>query len=76
MKEYVLAENGKTPWRIVMDHPAHETVKYAADELQHFILEMCGASLPVQTRLVADGEYEILLGRGDHLKRQDRKSVV
>ncbi len=69
MKEYLLAENGRTPWRIVMDHPAHETVKYAADELQAFVLRMSGASLPVQTALVADGEYEILLGRGSHLSR-------
>ena len=69
MKEYLLAENGKTPWRIVMAHPAHETVKYAADELQRFVLKMSGASLPVQTALVADGEYEILLGRGNHLDR-------
>ena len=69
MKEYLLAENGRTPWRIVMDHPAHETMKYAADELQAFVLRMSGASLPVQTALVADGEYEILLGRGSHLSR-------
>lgn len=69
MKEYLLAENGRTPWRIVTDHPAHETVKYASDELQAFVLKMCGASLPVQTALVADGEYEILLGRGRHLSR-------
>ena len=69
MREFLLAENGISPWRIVMDHPAHETVKYAADELQHFILEMCGASLPVQTVLAANGDYEILLGRGKHLDR-------
>ncbi len=64
MKQYLLAENGRTPWRIVTDHPAHETVKYAADEIQQFVLKMCGASLTVQTALIADGEYEILVGRG------------
>ena len=70
MQEYLLAEYGQTQWRIVMDHPAHETVKYAADELQRFILEMSGASLPVQTLLAANGEYEILLGNGKHLLRR------
>ena len=67
MKEILFAENGRTPWRIVMDHPAHETIKYAADELQQFTEKMCGASLPVQTVLAADGEYDILLGRSSRL---------
>ena len=71
MKDILLAENGRTDWRIVMDHPAHETIKYAADELQRFLLEMSGASLPVQTVLAADGEYEILIGRGKHLNRHE-----
>ena len=57
MKTHLLAEHGKTAWRIVMAHPAHETVKLACDELFHFVMQMSGAALPVQTELVADGEY-------------------
>ena len=75
MQEYLLAEYGHTQWRIVMDHPVHETVKYAADELQRFILEMSGASLPVQTLLAANGECEILLGNGKHLLRRGIEAV-
>lgn len=67
MKEYVLAEHGRTQWRIVMPHPAHETVKFACDELQKFVLRMSGAALPVQTELVADGAYEILVGKSGRL---------
>lgn len=62
MSRHILAAGGRTAWRIVMAHPSHETVKLAADELYHFIMEISGASLPVQTELVADGEKEILVG--------------
>lgn len=67
MKTHLLAEHGKTAWRIVMAHPAHETVKLACDELFHFVMQMSGAALPVQTELVADGEYEILVGNSGRL---------
>ena len=67
MREYVLAEHGRTDWRIVMSHPAHETVKLACDELEKFVQQMSGAALPVQTELVADGEKEILVGRSGRL---------
>lgn len=67
MKEYLLAEHGCTPWRIVMAHPAHETVKYACDELYYFVQKMCGAALPVQTELIANGDHEILVGRSGRL---------
>lgn len=67
MSEYLLAEHGRTPWRIVMAHPAHETVKLACDELFSFVQQISGAALPVQTELVADGEHEILVGRSGRL---------
>ncbi|MBO4299488.1 MAG: DUF4838 domain-containing protein [Clostridia bacterium] len=60
--EIVLAESGRTAWRIVMGHPAHETVKLACDELHHFIMEMSGASLPVQTELVSGPDRELIIG--------------
>lgn len=51
-----------------MSHPAHETVKLACDELFKFVMQMSGAALPVQTELVANGEYEILVGRSGRLQ--------
>ncbi|MBE5783303.1 MAG: DUF4838 domain-containing protein [Clostridiales bacterium] len=68
MDKHVLAHNGQALWRIVMPHPAHETVKLAAHELQHFLMEISSAALPTQTELQIAGDYEILVGRSGRLK--------
>ena len=67
MRELQLASGGNSRWSIVVGHPAHETTRFAADELQRFLLQISGASLPVQTVLVAKGELEILVGRSTHV---------
>ena len=63
----VIAENGRTAYRIVIPRDATPSQEYAADELQRFIKEMSGARLPV----VTDGEKpagrEILLGNNSRL---------
>lgn len=67
MTVHVLTRNGRALWRIVMPHPAHETVKLAAHELHRFLMEISGASLPTQTELQPIGDYEILVGRSGRL---------
>ena len=63
----IIAEHGRSPWHIVMPHPADETTKHAADELHDFLMKICGASLPVQTELTDRTAHEILIGRSARL---------
>ena len=69
MPHYLLAKHGCSDWRIIMAHPVHETVKLAAHELHHFIMEMSGASLPTQTELQPKEAPEILVGRSSRLEK-------
>lgn len=63
-----LSEGGRSPYRIVMAHPAHETVKFACDEFHDFFYQMTGASLPVTTELQAANGPEILIGNSARVK--------
>ena len=71
MTNYLLAKNGCSQWHIIMAHPVHETVKLAAHELQKFLMQMSGASLPTQTELQPKAEKEILVGRSSRLTEYD-----
>lgn len=63
----ILAQNAQTAWRIIMPHPAHETVKLAAHELHALVAQLCGAQLPTQTELQPVHTHEILVGRSGRL---------
>lgn len=44
----VLAEGGKSPYRIVLPKDALPSERYAAEELQSHLKTMCGATLPIE----------------------------
>ena len=67
MANNLLAKNGRSDWHIIMAHPVHETIKLAAHELQKFLMQMSGASLPTQTELQPKAAKEILVGRSSRL---------
>lgn len=58
----LIASKGSTRCCIMMSHPAHETVKLAADELQKWIYQVSGASIPVLTELTPWEGPRILVG--------------
>ena len=58
----LIASRGSTRCCIMMSHPAHETVKLAADELQKWIYKATGASMPVLTELTPWEGPRILVG--------------
>ena len=62
-----LAEHGNSKYRIVMSHPAHETVKLACDEFHHYFYKITGASLPITTELQQQEGPEILIGNSSRL---------
>ena len=62
-----LIEHGNSKYRIVMSHPAHETVKLACDEFHHYFYKITGTSLPITTELQQPEGPEILIGSSSRL---------
>lgn len=66
--ELVLADAGKSDFRIVMAADAGPSTQYAANELQSFLNQISGAKLPIATDREPATAHEILLGASSHLK--------
>ena len=67
-QELVLAENGKSAYRIVVAEDASPSTRHGAEELQTFLEQMTGAKLPVVTDAEPATEREIILGDSKHLR--------
>ncbi len=66
--ELVLADGGKSEYRIVISADASPSTQYAAKELQSFLKQISAAELPVITDREAATGHEIVLGANSHLK--------
>jgi hypothetical protein len=64
----LLADHGRSDYRIVIAKSASPSEKHAAAELQMFLEQICGARLPVVTDDEPLGEREIILGDNAHLR--------
>ena len=58
-----IAENGRSPYRIVISREASSGTEYAAEELSKYLSRACGARLPVVTDDAPPEECEIVIGR-------------
>ena len=70
-KPLVFAENGRSDYRIVVAETASASTRHAATELQAFLQQMTGATLPLVSDSVDPTEHEIIVGRNRHLERLD-----
>ncbi len=66
--ELVLAENGNSPYRIVVAQSASPSTNYAAEELQKYLGEMSGARLPIVSDARPAAAREIVLGDNAHFR--------
>ena len=64
-----LADQGKSPYRIVLATNAIPSERYAAEELQRYLEKICGARLLIVSDAESAGSHEILLGNNAHLKK-------
>ena len=67
----ILADGGKSDYRIVIAEAASPAVHHAAEELRRFIAEISKADLPIVTDATPPQDHEIILGsskRTDALK--------
>ena len=67
--ELVLAENGRSAYRIVLPQDASPSVKHGAEELQMFLQQMSGAKLPIVDDREPVRLKEIILGQNAHLQK-------
>ncbi len=67
----ILAENGQSPYRIVVPSAPSPSTKYAAEELQSFLEQMTGAKLPIVDENSPMTDKEIILGENAHLRKLD-----
>jgi hypothetical protein len=63
----LLARNGKSAYRIVIAEKASPSVLHGAEELQTFLNEITGATLPIVSDREPLAEKEILLGNSAHV---------
>ena len=68
-KKIIIAENGKSVYRIVVSRDASPSERHAADELQKFLAEISGATLPIVDDATEFSQKEIILGNTVHLKQ-------
>ncbi len=70
--EYVLFNEGKTDYAIVLSREASESEKWAAEELRHWLKEVSGADFPLASTESFSGSKAIYVGYdefvGDKLK--------
>src|SRR5689334_17924013 len=65
----VLADKGKSDYRLVVATNATLAERYAAEELRGYLEKISGVKLPIVTDDERAGSREILLGDNSHLRR-------
>ena len=66
--ELILADGGKSQYRIVIAADASPSTRYAATELQTFLKQISAVELPLVTDRETATGHEIVLGPGSRLK--------
>ena len=66
--ELVLADGGKSDYRIVLADNASPSTRHGAEELQAFLEQMTGAKLPIVSDQKPMSPCEIILGDNAHLR--------
>jgi len=66
--DLVLAENGRSAYRIVLADDASPSTKHGAAELQSFLEQISGAKLPIVSDREPAADREIILGVNAHLR--------
>ena len=69
----VIADSGKSDYRIVLSNEASPSEKHAANELQMFLKEISGATLPIVIDETSVSGSEIILGDNAHLRKLNAK---
>jgi hypothetical protein len=71
----VLAEGGKSAYRVVLAVNASPSTRYAAEEFRRFFKEATGAELPVVSDTETSSEKEILIGMSARVPELDVQSL-
>jgi hypothetical protein len=66
--ELVLADQGKSDFQIVLADNASPSTRHGVEELQMFLKQMTGATLPIVSDQKPLGAHEIIVGDNAHLR--------
>ncbi|MFZ1289457.1 MAG: DUF4838 domain-containing protein [Melioribacteraceae bacterium] len=75
-KEFILFENKKTDYKIIIGEDAFESEKWAAEELQKVLFEISGVKFPIETDNSKITDKKIIVGINKHSKNLLGKSFV
>jgi len=64
-----LTHEGQSDYQIVISAQASQSQRFAAEELQRFVKEMSGATLPIVEDTAPLKDHEVLLGDNAHLRQ-------
>lgn len=67
-QDLVLAEQGRSAYRIVLADDASPSTRHGAEELQTFVQQMAGVKLPIVSDRQPQGPREIVLGQSSRLR--------
>jgi len=67
-QDLVLAEQGRSAYRIVLADDASPSTRHGAEELQTFVQQMTGVKLPIVSDREPQGPREIVLGKSSRLR--------
>jgi hypothetical protein len=67
--ETLIASRGRSPYRIIISHDAIPSERYAAEEMQKYLEQICGAKLPIGVDTDPIQMREIVLGDNLHLRK-------
>ncbi len=67
--DLVLADGGKSDYQIVLADNASPSTRHGAEELQSFLRQITGATLPIVSDRKPTGPHEIILGDNAHLRQ-------
>lgn len=67
-QDLVLAEQGRSAYRIVLADDASPSTKHGAEQLQTFVQQMTGVKLPIVSDRQPQGPREIVLGQSSRLR--------
>lgn len=67
-QDLVLAEQGRSAYRIVLADDASPSTRHGAEQLQTFVQQMAGVKLPIVSDRQPQGPREIVLGQSSRLR--------
>ena len=75
-KPLQLVHQGQSPYQIVIPTNASPSTRHASQELQAYLREISGVVLPIVTEKDPASKYQILIGKGERVRKLLKKQEI